>query len=209
MTDQRDPKLYLISPKIVDLEGRFLRDLSTIFEQHDIACLRLSLQTQDDGVIGKVADRVRDICHQHDVVVVIENHMLLVEKFGLDGVHLNDGSRNVTKARKLLGSDAIVGSYCAASRHAGLSAGEAGADYISFGPLSGAQLNDGTVAEADLFQWWSEMIEIPVIAEGNITQAALANIAPWSDFLAFGDEIWQTEEPAKTLSDLLATLPRT
>ena len=39
---------------------------------------------------------------------MIENHVLMVERLGLDGVHLTDGARSVRTVRKNLGSDAIV-----------------------------------------------------------------------------------------------------
>src|SRR4028118_212806 len=62
-------------------------------------------------------------------------HALLVSRLGLDGVPLLDAARSVRKVRKDLGDDAIVGAFCHASRHDGMTAGELGADYVSFGPV--------------------------------------------------------------------------
>ena len=203
MTEIPAPRLYLITPSHIDLDGAFIAHLSTIMDYHDIACLRLSLETQDEYQIGKISDRLRDLCHTKDVAIVIENHMILAEKFGLDGVHLSDGARHVAKARKKLGSDAIVGCFCGASRHAGMTAGEAGADYISFGPVSGTELNDGSFAQPELFDWWSQMIEVPVIAEGAVTPKALADVGGYVDFIALGQELWTVDDPNAHLSDLL------
>jgi thiamine-phosphate pyrophosphorylase len=119
-------------------------------------------------------------------------------------VHLPDGARNLRKARKELGDDAIVGAYCGASRHDGMIAAEAGAEYVSFGPLSGATLGDGTIAEHALFDWWSQMIEVPIIAEGGLSAEIIRQITPITDFLAFGDEIWGTQSPTDTLTSLRA-----
>ena len=104
---------------------------------------------------------MREVTIARDVALVIERHILLVERLGLDGVHLTDGVRSVRKARKALGDDAIVGTYCAASRHDGMTAGEMGADYVSFGPVGDTPLGDGTTAGREIFEWWSEMIEGP------------------------------------------------
>ncbi|HIE71875.1 MAG TPA: hypothetical protein EYP98_17775, partial [Planctomycetes bacterium] len=60
--------------------------------------------------------------------------LLEAQRLGLDGVHLTDGSRSVRVARKELGPDAIVGAFCGTSRHDGMVAGEAGADYVALGP---------------------------------------------------------------------------
>jgi thiamine-phosphate pyrophosphorylase len=132
--------------------------------------------------------------------------MGLVGRLGLDGVHLTDGARSVRAARKTLGSEAIVGAFCGASKHDGMTAGEAGADYVSFGPVTASALGDGTVADHELFAWWSEMIEVPVVAEGLITDRAVAGLWQVADFLAIGEEIWKTDDPAAALGSLLAEM---
>ena len=86
--------------------------------------------------------------HFDDLLDEYERHAMLAERYGLDGVHLTDGARSVRKIRKELGADPILGAFCAASRHDGMTAGEAGADYVSFGPVGDSGLGDGTRAEA-------------------------------------------------------------
>ena len=108
------------------------------------------------------------------------------------------------KARADLGPDAIVGSFCGASRHEGLVAGENGADYVSFGPVGQTGLGDGTAADPELFQWWSEMIEVPVVAEGGLTDTLVRRLAPIADFLALGEEVWTAEDPLVALKSLAA-----
>ena len=207
MSDTSQPKIYLVSPPELNLSGAFPEILTDTLTNFNVACFRLQLSSQNEHEIGKIADGMREICHAHDVAIVIESHMLLVERFGLDGVHLSDGSKNISKARKLLGKDAIVGAFCGASRHVGLSAGEAGADYVSFGPISSWDLNDGELVETDLFDWWSQVIEVPVVAEGRLTTEKLSEIGPFIDFLAFGQEIWDSDSPSKTLKKLMSAVP--
>ena len=134
------------------------------------------------------------------MALVIERHLGLAARLGLDGVHLPDGARGVRAARKELGADAIVGAFCGGSRHDGITAAEAGADYVAFGPVGGP----GDLAPDEIFAWWSEMIEVPVVAEGGLDPAALARLAPMADFFALGEEIWATEDPAATLRTLAA-----
>lgn len=195
MAETDHPQLYLVSPSDFDPEA-FPRLLEQVLDAADFACLRLALASHDEDRIARAADAVRVITEARDVALVVDEHMSLAQRLGLDGVHLGDGARRVAKARKLLGADAIVGAYCAASRHDGLGAGEAGADYVSFGPVGGAALSDGTAADVALFQWWSEMIEVPVVAEGGLDDAALRAFAPVSDFLGLGEEIWGAQDPA-------------
>lgn len=205
MAEIERPQLYLITPPDIEL-SRFPDQLAAVLDAQEIACVRLALASRDEDKIARAADLCRDICHARDIALVIDAHVLLVERLGLDGVHLGDGARSVRKARKELGADAIVGAHCGASRHDGMSAGEAGADYISFGPVGGAALGDGTQAETELFDWWSQMIEVPVVAEGGLTPARVAELAPVTDFFAIGEEIWATEDPVAALADLIAPL---
>jgi thiamine-phosphate pyrophosphorylase len=199
------PQITLITPPAFDPET-FADRIGRVLDGVDIACLRLSLGTKDEDTLMRAADAAREAAHARDVAVVIDNHLILAERLGLDGVHLTDGSRNVRKARKDLGADAIVGAFCMASRHDGMTAGEAGADYVSFGPLGATALGDGSQAPFDLFEWWSEVIEVPVIAEGALTVELVARFGPVADFFAVGEEIWGAEDPLASLKALIAPL---
>lgn len=205
MANEDRPQITLITPPAFDLDS-FPATLARVMDGVEIACLRLSLATRDEDALTRAADAAREVAHARDVAIVIENHLLLVERLGLDGVHLTDGARTVRKARKDLGADAIVGAHCGTSRHEGLGAGEAGADYVSFGPMGASDLGDGNQAPFDLFEWWSEVIEVPVIAEGALTAELVAKFGPVTDFFAVGEEIWAAEDPLKALKALLAPL---
>ena len=177
-----------------------------VIDAQQVACVRLALSSQDQDIISRSADALRAVTHARDVALVIEQHLLLVEPLGLDGVHLTDAARSVRKTRKALGTDAIIGAHCGTLRHNGISAAEAGADYISFGPVGLTPLGDGASAEPPLFAWWSEMIELPVVAEGGLTESLVTQLAPTSDFFAIGQEIWNTDSPLDSLVALTAAM---
>lgn len=195
------PQIYLVSPTEFELSA-FSESLKAVLDAREIACFRLSMPGADQDALSRNADLLREVCHSADVAIVIENHFRLAASLGLDGVHLTDGPRLVRDVRKELGGDAIVGSYCANSRHAGLSAGEAGADYVAFGPITPDLLGDGSSADFELFEWWSELIEVPIVAEGGLDAAAIKRLFPATDFFAFGKEIWSTPDPVKALNTL-------
>ncbi len=203
MADADRPQIYLITPPEFDLD-LFPDQLATVLDGTAIACIRLALATKDEDRIARAADALRAVAHARDVALVIENHVLMVERHGLDGVHLTDGARSIRKVRKDLGTDAIIGAYCGTTRHDGISAAEAGADYVAFGPVGDTPLGSGSKAEADLFEWWSEMIEVPVVAEGALTADLVAKLGPITDFFGIGDEIWQSDNPSNSLRALLA-----
>lgn len=202
MAEADRAQIYLLTPPDFELSN-YPEVLAAVLDAHDIACLRLAMATQDEDRLSRAADVLRDVAHARDVALVIDSHVALVERLGLDGVHLTDGARSVRAARKTLGADAIVGAFCGASRHDGMTAGEAGADYVAFGPVGETALGDGTRAEAELFSWWSEMIEVPVVAEGAVTVEVAKELADVTDFFAIGEEIWGTDDPAAALARLL------
>lgn len=199
------PKIYLLTPPSFDLDI-FPQTLSRVLAAQEVACIRLALASRDEDAVMRAADAVRLVAHEHDVALVIEDHLQLVERQGLDGVHLSDGARSVRAARKALGPDAIVGAFCGASKHDGMGAGEAGADYVVFGPVGETGLGHGTRAERDLFAWWSEMIEVPVVAEGALTEELVRDLAPVTDFFGIGEEIWSSDDPVAALARLVAAM---
>jgi len=199
------PQIYLITPPDFD-PAVFSGQLAGILDTVEIACVRLNMATQDEAVLSRAADQVREVAHARDVPLIINDHLQLVTPLGLDGVHLNDGARSVRYTRKELGADAVIGTYCGPSRHEGMSAGEGGADYISLGPIGETTLGDGNTAELETFEWWSQMIELPVVAEGALSVQAIERLMPFTDFFAIGSEIWGQDDPLAALKGLIAPL---
>ncbi|MBR9762962.1 MAG: thiamine phosphate synthase [Rhodobacteraceae bacterium] len=201
MSQEEQPQIYLISPPEFDLMV-FPERLAAVLDAREVACVRLALASHDEDRICRAADALREVTTPRDVALVIDRHFLLAERLGLDGVHLDDGARSVRKARKALGADAIVGAYAGASRHEGLNAGEAGSDYVAFGPVGASALDGGETAAFETFEWWSQMIEIPCVAEGGLTPELVAQLTPVTDFFGIGTEIWDAEDPVAALAAL-------
>lgn len=204
MAEAERTQIYLITPPEIDLDV-FPARLAAVLDSTSVACLRLAMATRDEDRILRAGDALREIAHARDVAIVIEQHVLMVERLGLDGVHLTDGARSVRKVRKDL-PDAIIGAYCGNTRHDGMTAAELGADYAAFGPVGTSVLGDGSRAERDLFEWWSEVIEVPIVAEGALTRDLVADFAPITDFFGVGEEIWSADDPSAALKALLAPI---
>ena len=198
-------QITLITPPAFDLDI-FPDQLAAVLDGYDIACLRLSLASKDEDLIARAADTCRMVAHARDVAIVIDNHVMMVERLGLDGVHLTDGARQVRKIRETLGADAIVCAFCGITRHDGMNAAEAGADYVAFGPAGATALGNGDKVDFDLIEWWSQVIEVPVITEGALTPDLIAQFGPVTDFFGIGEEIWNTDAPLTALKTLLAPM---
>jgi thiamine-phosphate pyrophosphorylase len=197
------PQIYLVTPPEID--AAFPERLAALLDAHPVACLRLDLVTKDPDRVSRAADLCREVAHRFDVPLVVTDHPALVRPLGLDGVHLTD-PRPIGKLRRDWGPDPIIGAFCGASRHDGMTAGEAGADYVAFGPAGAGASAAGGQAETDLFAWWSEMIELPVVAEGGLDADDVARLMSVTDFLALGEEVWTADDPVNRLYTLTAPL---
>jgi len=205
MAEIEHPQICLITPPVFDADV-FPDRIKAVLDAQEIACLRLSLASRDEDEIARAADVLREIAHARDVAIVVDNHVLLADRLGLDGVHLTDSRKNIRKLRTEMGPDAIIGAFCNISRHEGMTAAEAGADYVAFGPVGESPLGDGSRADRELFELWSESIEVPVIAEGALTTELIESFAPFTDFFAIGNEIWGQDDALAALRKLLAPL---
>ncbi len=202
-SSQNQPQIYLIAPPRLDT-NTFPDLLRRCVERTQVACLRVSGFNQEPSEQARMIDAVREVAYEQEIAVVIENQVTLAQKFGLDGVHLSDGSHSVSKARKALGADAIIGAWCGSSRHTGMTAAEISADYVTFGPVQSGGQDEAETAEDELFAWWSEMIEVPVVAEGGLTPSRVRSLSGVVDFFAIGSEIWDTTNPEGMLAELAA-----
>ena len=201
------PRLYLTLP---DRDPEALVPvLERVLSGVPVACVRLALGGEaDEAAWTRAANHLAPICHTHDVALVVTDHFRLVAPLGLDGVHLAASRTPLREVRKVLGPERIVGAAAGTSRHQGLVLAEAGADYVSFGPvrIEGA-LGDTTRADDDLFAWWSEMIETPCVAEGGVTLEDAVRLAATADFVVPGLAVWDEADPVATLAAFAEALP--
>ena len=89
MAETEQPQIYLITPPEFELSV-FPDTLARVLDHHPVACVRLALASRDEDRISRAADACREVTHARDVALVIESHLMLVERHGLDGVHLPD-----------------------------------------------------------------------------------------------------------------------
>lgn len=196
MTEPEQPQIYLITPPAFEL-ARFPDRLARVLDAHAVACVRLALASHDEDRISRAADACREVCHARDVALVVNDHVDLAERLGLDGVHLSDPTKSVRAARKALGPDTIVGAFCGISKHNGMEAGEAGADYVAFGPVTQDE-------SAEVFAWWTELMEVPVVAEGGLSLSRATALSEVTDFFGLGEEIWEAEDAVAALADYVS-----
>ena len=142
-----------------------------------------------DGVDGAAvdADAARPLvqmAQRRNVAALVVDDWRTARAVGADGVHLTPRA-NIDEAyraaRAGLDEGSIVGADGGTSRHDAMMLGEAGADYVAFGPTDG----EGEDSQAALVGWWSELFVVPVVAVGIETAEDAADMAAEApDFIA-------------------------
>ena len=99
-----------------------------------VEVLQLRAKKFAPGAIRAVAEEILPICREFEVPFVLNDHPDLVVLTGADGVHVGQDDLPVARVREIVGPGALVG-LSTHSRDQAAAAGEAGPDYIGFGPL--------------------------------------------------------------------------
>ena len=164
-----------------------------------MACVQLRLKDLDDDSICRAVDYLRPQAQRRGIAFLLNDRPDLAFETGCDGVHIGQTDMPYRQARATVGPDRIVGVTCHDSRHLAMEAAEAGADYVALGAFYTTSTKEApTRAEPELLSWWSELMEVPVVAIGGITlDNAAPLIAAGADFLAVSSGVWNHREGPK------------
>lgn len=192
MTQRPPCRLYLITPPAIpDLEA-FALDLERALDAGDVAALQIRLKPATDDEVRAATARLAPIAQARGVAVILNDRPDLARELGCDGVHLGQGDAPLAQARRLLGSEAMIGVTCHDSRHLAMEAAEAGADYVAFGAFhpTDTKLTQHRPG-LDVLTIWQETMEIPCVAIGGITVDTAAGLArAGADFVAVSSGVW-------------------
>ncbi|MFT8676711.1 MAG: thiamine phosphate synthase [Acetobacter sp.] len=198
------PELYLVTPPLADA-GTFLPVLERGLDRHQPAALLLRLAggMTDTAALGVVTAIGAAVQHR-GIALILEDSPALARQAGCDGVHLSRAytALSVRDVRRMLGDDLQLGVAAGTSRDRAMQAGEDGADYVCFGPEPAS--TDQTHPDRDttdappedpqpvaaLAQWWSVMMELPVVACAPTPEDAAQLATSTADFIMPSAQWW-------------------
>ena len=112
--------------------------------------------------------KLRKITRDFNSMLIINDHADIALAADADGVHLGQDDLPLKEARKIMGSDKIIG-ISTHSLDEAIDAGRSGADYIGFGPIFHTLTKDaGTPKGISLLGEIKNKVHIPVVAIGGI-----------------------------------------
>ncbi|MCD6525586.1 MAG: bifunctional hydroxymethylpyrimidine kinase/phosphomethylpyrimidine kinase [Desulfuromonas sp.] len=131
---------------------------------------------RDDAEKRRLATRLRQLCHQHQALFIINDSVELARDSQADGVHLGQNDGSIADARSMLGTQAIIG-VSTRSVQMAIDAQQQGADYIGVGSVypTGTKQDAVHIGLAGL-KAIRHAVQLPIVAIGGIDNQGLAAV---------------------------------
>jgi thiamine-phosphate pyrophosphorylase len=173
--------------------------------------LQLRVKDLSSREFLSLAQQVRDVCHRHGCLLIINDRADIALAVDADGVHVGQEDLPLAAARKVLGPHKIVGisTHDSAQAH---KAERGGADYIGFGPLFGTTTKATGYSARGLEQLREirAVVRLPIVAIGGITtERALSALAAGANAVAMISDLVLAPDVETKVRDTLAALRST
>ena len=181
-------RLYLILSVDPADAGALLPLIDDLIDAGDVACVECDLAGLSAADRQFVIDRIRPAVQGRQAAFLLVDDAELARDHHCDGVRCSTAAA-VAGARRVLGANGVVGAWIGHSRHDGMLAGEAGADFVMIEP--DPSLDD------DLLAWWSELMALPAVASGvDREDLVVAAVEAGAEFVAVDGLIWSAPDGA-------------
>ncbi len=136
------------------------------------------------------------LCRRAAVPLIVNDDIELALKSGADGIHLGRDDDGIAQARKVLGTDSIIGISCYNQFDRAIEAQAAGADYVAFGRFFPSSTKPEAVqTDPGLLRRARCELQIPTVAIGGITpENGSQLVAAGADMLAVVHGIFGQQE---------------
>ncbi|MFC0244107.1 thiamine phosphate synthase [Falsochrobactrum ovis] len=194
-------RILLVAPALAD--GDMLAKLlAAALSGGDVASVILDSGTLDEATFQASAQKAIPVIQAKGAAAIILNDTRIAGRIGADGVHIEGNFATVAEAMEKHSPRLIVGAGNLRERHASLEIGELQPDYIFFGKIGADTKADAHPRNLALAEWWSELVEIPCIAQAGSSLESIKEAAKTgADFVALGRAVFESDDPAQTVAD--------
>lgn len=161
----------------------------------------------EDPVRLERAKMLRSLCHQYEALFIVNDRVDIALAVDADGVHLGQQDLPVATARRLLGTDRIIGRSTTNAQELAQALQE-GVDYLGVGPVYATPTKtDKAVAGLDYVRHAATHAKLPWFAIGGIDAQNLSEVmAAGADRVAVVRSIMKADDPAQAVRLLLSQL---
>ena len=203
-------KLHYITQEIV---GKTHAQLAEEACQNGVRWVQLRLKNKSEEEWKTIAIETLAVCKKHGAKLIINDNVVLAKEIGADGVHLGKRDMSPVEARKILGSNFIIGGTANTFEDV-KSHTAAGVDYIGLGPFRFTATKEKLSPVLGLQGYSTIMrqcrrvqISIPVIAIGGIIPEDVEEIIGTGIYgVAIAGAIANAENKSEVISKFNAVL---
>ncbi|MGD0095542.1 MAG: thiamine phosphate synthase [Terracidiphilus sp.] len=208
------PKIYpILDSSFIPTSGRvdYLRRLGGELTDAGVTLLEYRNKTGAEAELLADAESLRLAMPAGKAKLILDDRVDLVDKIGFDGVHVDAGDLTPAEARRLLGTERIIGTFGGGA--SGMVPGILGTptDYFSIGPVFATrtkQTSSPLIGMEGVRRLRSEAGDGPVlVAIGGITLSTAAEaLAAGASVVAVAGAIFRKPDPTAEFRRWVAEL---
>ncbi len=176
--------------------------------ENGVTCLQYRAKNMTARRALQQGERLRELCGELGVPLIINDRVDWVLALEADGVHLGDDDMPLPTARRLLGQDAVIG-VSASNPAAAQKAEQLGADYLGAGPVFPTETKSdagrplGPKGLAAVVQ----SVDIPVVGIGGINAERVPTVMSAEPAgVAVVSAVMGADDPARAAAGLRAAV---
>jgi thiamine-phosphate pyrophosphorylase len=183
-------------------------ELARILLDAGARILQLRLKDVASGRFLEVARSITPLARARDATFIVNDRVDIALLADADGVHLGQEDLPLEAARRLLGTERIIG-ISTHSVDQAVAAEGGGADYIGFGAIyTGGLKNVKNAQGLKRLHEVRRVVRLPIVAIGGITEATLPDVlSAGADGAAIITDVIRASNIAEKVHSLLALRP--
>ena len=203
-------RLYLVTNRYQDSLQSFLEKIETACRS-GVTIVQLREKNLTTNQYYQLAKQVKEITDAYQVPLIIDDRLDVCLAVDAAGLHIGDDELPVSVARKVLGSEKILGVTAKTVKRA-LEAEEGGADYLGTGAIFPTTTKENApITLISTLKTICQRVAIPVVAIGGLTSenidqligTGIAGVAVVRDLMQAEDIEAKTQAFLTKLDDII------
>ena len=203
-------RLYLVTNRYQDSLESFLEKVETACRS-GVTIVQLREKNLTTNQYYQLAKQVKEITDSYQVPLIIDDRLDICLAVDAAGLHIGDDELPVSVARKVLGSEKILGVTAKTVKRA-LEAEEGGADYLGTGAIFPTTTKENApITLISTLKTICQRVAIPVVAIGGLTSenidqlmgTGIAGVAVVRDLMQAEDIETKTQAFLTKLDDII------
>ncbi len=172
--------------------------------------VQLRMKDADETQMEEVAIIVQRMCREYGATFIIDDNVMLAKRVGADGVHLGKNDMPIAEARRLLGSDFIIGGTVNSFEDVVYHLKETVPDYFGCGPFRFTSTKKnlapvlGCEGYRNIIRKMRDCnINIPIVAIGGINKTDIPEILGCEvDGIALSGSVINADNPKEEMQNI-------